>query len=371
MKRSVGSVWGAVGLVAALLGGCGGSRAGKIDGGGGGSGNDGGGGGNAGRGSGNVGGGSGNVGGGAGGGGGNGGEGNGGEGGNACDDSIRKYCNRLQACAPGLFPLSGFTSVADCMSFFLPPCKDALAAPHTGQTPALVQQCGDGITAMSCTDFLQRVTVPACLPQGGTIPNGGSCNSDWQCVSGRCWAASVDCGTCAPVASVGEPCHVDPSLAPLCPQALVCAPTIASGGALVCVAPVRLGGGCAQTAVCPYNAYCDPTAKVCTALPAIGQTCDPSTVLDCDPTKAASTCNGVTSRCVAVAAAQGGQACGTVNGTDTRCSGACALGDAGVGVCHTFLARGQSCGLSDLCTFDTTCMSGVCAASVCGGAGSP
>jgi hypothetical protein len=353
MRRSVRSVWGVVGLVAALLGGCGSS---------GGNGNAGG-----------SGGGGGNIGGaGAGGrGGGAGSAGAGGSSGNACDDSITKYCNRLQACAPGLFPLSGFTSLADCVSFLLPSCQDALAAPHTGETPALAQQCGDGVAAMSCTDFLQGVSVPACVPQGGTIPQGGSCSNDWQCVTGRCFVSDpTSCGTCAPVASAGQSCHVDPSLAPLCPWNLVCAPTIASGGALVCVVPVAIGGSCAQTAVCGINAYCDPTSNVCTALPAIGEACDPTNVQDCNPTKAASTCDGVKNLCVPVAAAPDGQACADVNGTETRCNGECTLGDAGAGVCHTFLPRGASCGTNDLCAFDTTCIGGVCSSPVCGGAGS-
>jgi hypothetical protein len=170
MKRWAWSVWTAVGLVGVLLGGC--SATGAEGGGGGG------------------------------GGGGRGGGGSAGGNGAACEDSITKYCERMQACAPGLFPLSGYTSIADCVSFFLPPCQDALAAPHTGATPALVQQCGDGVAAMSCTDFLQRVAVPACLPQGGTTPIGGSCNNDWQCASGRCWVPSPDtCGSCAPTAT--------------------------------------------------------------------------------------------------------------------------------------------------------------------------
>ena len=191
MKRAVVAVWGAVGLLGLLLGGCSGSSSNRSDGGGGGPGTAGGGG-----------------------------RGTGGGPGTACNDYVAKYCARAQACEPGALTLAGFTSPADCASYFLPYCNDAFAAPHTGETVALLQQCGDGIAALSCTDFLQKgVVVPACRPQGGTIANGGSCNNDWQCASGSCWDLYVDsCGTCAEVTSVGQPCQVDADFGAVCPH---------------------------------------------------------------------------------------------------------------------------------------------------------
>jgi hypothetical protein len=291
--------------------------------------------------------------------------------GNACADSVAKFCTRIQDCEPGDFALSGFTGLADCVAFFRPPCDDALAAPHTGETAALVQQCGDGLAAQSCADVVQGKIVPACIARGGTIAAGGSCNNDWQCASGRCWAPFADmCGTCATVASADQPCQVDADFGAVCPKDLLCAHTLASGTTPVCTSRVAMGDGCAETQVCPANAYCDPTTQVCTQLPALGQACDPTAVYDCDPTQAAATCDGVMSLCVPVAAAPVGQACGTVNGTETRCDGACALGDAGVGVCHGFLARGQTCTDFDLCSFDTVCTGGICTSATCGGAGS-
>src|SRR5450755_2923353 len=132
MKRSAVVVWGAVWLVGMLLGGCGGSGSNRADGGGGTGG----------------------------------GLGTGGGPGTACADYVAKYCDRAQACDPGNLTLSGFTSLADCKSDSLPYCNDVFAAPHTGETVALLQQCGDGIAALSCTDFLQAgLAVPACRPQ--------------------------------------------------------------------------------------------------------------------------------------------------------------------------------------------------------------
>jgi hypothetical protein len=343
MKGSAVAVWGAVGLIGVLLGGCSSSGSNRADGGGG------------------TGGGGGSGGGRTGGGGGSGGGGPG----TACNDYVAKYCARAQACEPGALTLAGFTSLADCASYFLPYCNDAFAAPHTGQTVALLKQCGDAIAALSCTDFLQKgLVVPACRPQGGTIANGGSCNNDWQCASGSCWDLYVDsCGTCAEVTSVGQPCQVDADFGAVCPHDLLCALTPTSPITPVCSPPVPMGGACVQTEVCPLNAYCDPITNVCTQLPALGQACNGAASYECDPTQAASACEGT---CVPASAVHDGQPC---NGGDLRCAGVCVnINDAGVGTCHVFRQRGEPCTDNDLCTFDTTCTAGVCTAPVCGGA---
>ncbi len=354
MSSARWAFWAGAGLVGLLLAGCGDATTNKVDGGGGAGGTktdagltvlDGGGG-------------TGGT------------KGDGGGAGDACAAYATKYCDRLQTCTPGLLALSGFTSLADCASFFMPACADALAAPHTGATSALLRQCGDGVAAMSCTDFVQGMTVAACLPKGGTIPTGGACNNDWHCASGRCWAPSVEsCGTCATVASAGQPCQVDASLGPVCPADLKCALTPASGPKPVCAKPVPIGAACAETQLCPLNAVCDPATHLCAQLPALGQPCDPARdAYSCDPTKSAAIC-GDSSVCVAVAAAKDGQPCANVNGTETRCNGACTLGDAGSGICHTFLPRGHACGTNNLCAFDTTCINGICSSAVCGAGG--
>ena len=329
MKSSSIAVWGALGLVGSLLGGCGGSSPNKADGGGGGI---------------------------------------GGSAGTACVEYITKYCNQVQACTPGFIPLLGFTSVADCTSYYVQGCKDALAAPHTGDTVALVEQCGDAIAATSCTAFMQRGGAPsACLPHGGTIVNGGSCYNDWQCASGRC-AVQLDdvCGTCIAAVPEGQPCQEDGLGDSPCADNLVCALSSPDGGiATVCMAAAAIGDPCRDSETCPANAGCDATTSVCTQLPAIGETCDPNASPVCDPTQAAAFCDSGTLLCGPVSAAQAGQACGFVNGTYMECNGAC-VGDAGSGTCSPFVDEGQPCTASDFCPMGTTCTGGVCSVLVCG-----
>ena len=112
--------------------------------------------------------------------------------GTACADFVQKYCGRLQACEPGLLAIAGFASVADCTAFYLPGCNDAadVAAHRRYACP------GAAVRRSAGRDELHRFPAgrpgpPACLPRGGTIPNGGSCSSNWQCATGRCLVSST------------------------------------------------------------------------------------------------------------------------------------------------------------------------------------
>ncbi len=306
-------------------------------------------------------------------------------GGNAatvCADYAQKYCGRIQACEPGLLPIFGFATVDDCASFYIPGCKDQLTAPHTGDTPALVEQCGAELAAMSCADLLEGSVASACLPRGGTVPNGGSCSSNWQCATGRCFVSPNlidgihDCGTCVPVVPLGQTCDPNGWLGSACADGLVCAVTTVGGTTPVCAKSVAIGAACADLAVCPTNAYCDGTTHLCAQLPTVGQACDYSMAFYCDPTKAGALCDSNSSLCQPITVAKAGESCmpPTVD-TTLVCLGACdtpadAGQDAGVGNCNPFVVEGQPCSASDVCYPGTSCMGGVCTAPVCGGAAS-
>jgi hypothetical protein len=311
-------------------------------------------------------------------------DGGGGGTGTACADYAQKYCQRLQACAPGILAIDGFTSVAECTAYYQPGCNDALVAPHTGDTAALVQQCGDEVASLSCTDLLQGGAFPAaCLPRGGTIPNGGSCNSNWQCASARCSEPAVflygsfACGTCVPAVPLGQPCDPDGLLGSVCADNLVCAVTTAGATTPVCTTSLAVGAACLDTAVCPTNAYCDGTTHLCVQLPAVGHTCDPTSVYFCDPTKAAAFCDDTTSLCKAITVAKAGDACdGLSDDTSLSCLGVCGTAadagqDAGLGTCSPFVFEAQPCTAADVCVPTTSCTGGVCTAPVCNGEGAP
>jgi hypothetical protein len=306
-------------------------------------------------------------------------------GGNAatvCADYAQKYCGRLLACEPGLLPIFGFATVDECRSFYIPGCTDLLTAPHTGDTPVLVQQCGDQLAAMSCTDVLERgLVAPACLPRGGTIPNGGSCNNDWQCATGRCFVSPNltngirDCGTCVPVVPLGQTCDPNSLLGTACADGLVCAVTTVGGTTPVCAKSVAIGAACADLAVCPTNAYCDGTTHRCAQLPTIGEACDYSLAFYCDPTKAGALCDSTSSLCQPITVAKAGESCiPPTDDTTSVCLGFCATPadagqDAGVGNCNPFVFEGQPCSASGVCYPGTSCSAGVCTAPVCGGTG--
>ncbi len=258
-------------------------------------------------------------------------------------------CDRIAACEPGAMALLGFPDSATCKSYFVDQCNEEIAAPHSGLTASLAQQCGDAIAAASCADFLMTAPISsACLPKGGTIPNGGSCSTPWQCASGRCSVPGLNqCGTCVATIPLGQPCDNNGLLGAACADGLVCALTPTSATTQVCAKPVAMGAACADPAVCPGDGYCDPTTQVCSKLPAIGQACDPNAVVFCDPTQAGATCDSTTSTCEAVGAPDGG----------------CATVDGGYGTCGSvFLRIGVACTTSDICAVGAACTGGVCTA---------
>lgn len=259
------------------------------------------------------------------------------------------YCDRLAACAPGWIAISGFPDIATCKSYSVAQCNAELAAPQTGLTSSLAQQCGEAIAATSCAAFLSGMPISnACIPRGGTIPNGGSCGTSWQCASGSCFGASLSnlgsCGTCAASSLLNQACDSSP-----CADGLLCARTPTSGTTPVCTEPVAMGGACVDTTVCPSDGYCDPTTNVCTKLPGVGQPCTPNAVIYCDPTQAAALCDATSSTCEAITPPDGG----------------CFPSPDAGNVCSGVLREGAACMPSDLCAIGTACTGGFC--TICGG----
>lgn len=284
--------------------------------------------------------------------------------GTGCAAYASQYCARLEACAPGILTVFGFGSASDCLASYQQSCEISLTAPHSGFTAAIAEQCGAAYAGQSCRDLLDGTQVlSACVIRGGTVADGGSCSSDWQCASGRCSNMQFgSCGSCVPQVPLRGACTMAE-----CADGLTCSST-AGSSTQTCQMNVTLGAACAGGSVCPTDAVCAPTTQVCTKLPALGAPCDPGVDYFCDPTGPASFCDATTSTCVAASAvAEPGAACGGLGTTAPGpCNGACILsGDAGVGVCQSFIPPGGTCTPSDTCAFGLVCTAGVCAA--CGG----
>ncbi|WP_437284647.1 hypothetical protein [Sorangium sp. So ce406] len=162
--------------------------------------------------------------------------------------------------------------------------------------------------------------TPSCLDVwDGSVPEGGTCGSDWDCARDRCVrttdASGQTTSACKARALAGEPCSsafdCDEALRcdqPSPPDAGTCAPRLAAGesckGTLECQAELRCGddgtcqareqagGPCASDQDCAAGATCD--GATCAPLGAAGAPCSYDS--DC----ASSACVDATGTCADV-----------------------------------------------------------------------
>ncbi len=277
---------------------------------------------------------------------------------NACADYASKACMAAQRCEPGVIQYFYPGGLGSCVSTSQLACEASIEAPGTGETPALVAQCGNALAAMTCAAYFSAVNDPSCLPHGGTIANGGSCGDAWQCASGRCALASAGCGTCVAQVGLGGPC-----LGIECADGLVCSASAPGSQSFVCSKPVAPGEPCFDSNVCPSNTACGVTTGTCDLLPGAGETCDTMLTL-CDFSKDLLLCDPYLGVCEAPGGtAQPNQACGWITATSPylACDGLCVLNPGGnAGTCFSELAQGQACTSADLCGFNLQCVGGVC-----------
>ncbi|HEY6477269.1 MAG TPA: hypothetical protein VI456_11860 [Polyangia bacterium] len=278
--------------------------------------------------------------------------------GTACADYANKACMAAQKCEPGIIQYFYPGGLANCVATSALTCQASIESPHSGASPALLQQCGSALAAMTCEQYFSASTDPSCLPHAGTIAIGGSCGDSWQCASGRCALASAGCGTCVPQVGLGAPCTGIE-----CADGLVCSASARGSTSYVCSKPVSLGEPCFDANVCPGNSSCGTTSGTCDPLPGGGETCDTMNTL-CDYSAGLFLCDPYLGVCEApVGTAQSGQACGWLTTTSpyVACDGLCE-GDpaSNAGTCFSELAQGQACAGADLCGYDLQCVGGVC-----------
>ncbi|RLD03044.1 MAG: hypothetical protein DRI65_13735 [Chloroflexota bacterium] len=171
-----------------------------------------------------------------------------------------------------------------------------------------------------------------------TIPPGGSCATQKECIDGRCITDAECPGTCVAYGGVGAPC----------------------GGALLCQSGLRctgdgcrerggLGTGCAVDPECSPELVCQ--GGVCAARPGAGETCSPTT--STSPCAGSLVCAPSTSTCV-VGGMEGDSCASTPCAISVRC-------DEATDTCVRAVLPGGTCTVDVECPATFFCGSGVCA----------
>ena len=274
----------------------------------------------------------------------------------ACADYATEVCTAAQKCEPGVLQYFYPAGLPSCISTSKLGCAASIGAPHSGATPALFQQCGRALAAMTCTEYLSASNDPSCLPHGGAIPQGGSCGDSWQCATGRCAVTGAGCGSCVAQVGLGAPCR-----AIECADGLVCAASTRGSTSSVCSKPVSLGEPCfdsnrlsRQRRLRHRQRHLRSVAGRRPGLRHDEHVCDVSQGLSlCDPYLAL---------CEAPAdPVAPGQRCGWLSVTSpyVACNGLCVLTPgSNAGTCFSALAEGQACTSADLCGYNLRCLGG-------------
>jgi hypothetical protein len=164
-------------------------------------------------------------------------------------------------------------------------CENQMALAGSGVTVASLTACTSALDASGC-EFPDG--PPEACDFHGSLPGGATCTDDIQCASGWCphdvlispeGPLSVPkCGTCAPVALIGQACGTGTPLS-ACEAHSLCAlatPQDASVAGYQCLAITEgdLGSTCDDLgAKCKPGLYCAAQTQQCTALGQVGATC--------------------------------------------------------------------------------------------------
>ena len=261
----------------------------------------------------------------------------------ACTHVAEDRCSQLQTCSAADLSRR-WPDLATCEAREKLACTEALAAPHTANTPSHVEECGGELVAQACGPFLSGVNPPmACVPEHGTLAVGAACSFAAQCSTGFCSVApDTLCGACAAPPNPGDSCAAQG-----CGPIMVCVAATET-----CAVPSASGAACSASQPCLQGLACVGATQTAsgTCMPeatTAGAACDArrQTMADCDAA-AGLTCDRSTNTCVSQPLAASGQPCGLVGTTETACSGgATCVRPAGsaTGTCVAPAADGAAC----------------------------
>jgi len=284
----------------------------------------------------------------------------------ACADLAQAECAKRVACfdkinATGTGILRVFGTMDECLTREALMCTNGLAAPSTGGSPALTEQCAAAIPGEACADFYAENVPTPCTAKGpGAV--GAACVFNGQCSTGYCSGTkSALCGTCAAPPADGAPCA-----ASLCARDQLC-----DTNTLTCKTPLAAGAACDPTdSACGYELSCPSSAAATThaceaAVATLGAACG-GTMASCDAQQGlyCSGPNGAKT-CVKTSYVGDGIQCGTLaDGGFSACiAGGCytdvGLAGAGeTGTCKADVTDGAPCDvvLGPGCQLPARCM---------------
>jgi len=163
-------------------------------------------------------------------------------------------------------------------------CASEIGLPGSGVTVDGIEACVTSILASACQ--FPAGTPPACVFRGSRAA-GASCTDGAQCASGQCDGTVTlgpdgpttpyTCGTCEPVAAVGDVCARDDYSAG-CVKEAACTTveTMSPDPQYMCVAATEGDAGAAcddLSALCKPGLYCSAQSATCVELAAAGAPC--------------------------------------------------------------------------------------------------
>lgn len=226
----------------------------------------------------------------------------------ACTDLAQVQCAKRVSCTntinvEGVNVLRAFGDVQTCLAREKLACMDGLAAPGTGNSPAMVEKCVDVFPTYACADFIGANPPAECAPTGSRS-TGQACVFNGQCASGFCSGNKIAiCGACAASPDPSTPC---------------------------------------MTSNCGHGQVCVASTMLCQNRGAMDAACDAA-----DPCGVELSCAGPAPTTCKPALTQVGDPCGGANlATCQNDLGLACLGPAGMKVCTsvTFVADKEPCG---------------------------
>ena len=265
----------------------------------------------------------------------------------ACSDVAQAECTKRMSCSGSDSITRAFGTMENCIAREVLSCTNGLAAPQTGNSPTLVEQCVAAFATYSCSDFFNN-NPPAPCAATGPRATGAVCAFNGQCASGYCAGIKgASCGTCQAPPAPGTSC-----LASACGHGQTCAQ-----GTMMCEALGALNASCDATDPCGEGLTCvgavasTSTPGTCqAAIETAGMACG-GTMPGCDGTNGLF-CGGPsgTKTCMAITYVGDNIPCGDLSSTShAECTaGGCytSTGPAGAGetgTCKSDAADGTAC----------------------------